>query len=140
VINTTYMIHHKSPLLIGEEYWKLREKVISQEHIVLSTLAFYVTVELPYKYLLNYLKTLHAKHSLAQTSWNILNDSFCTMVCLQYKPHVIAVASIFLASRMLKMELPQIKKAWWEVFDTSMEQIEDIANQVLNLYDNQVDS
>jgi hypothetical protein len=80
-------------------------------------------------------------------------NSFCTSICLQYKLHVIAVASILLASRILKISFPS---GWWKVFDTSLEQLDgilfvfcflflffnskDICNQVLNLYENPVES
>eukprot|EP01118_Nematostelium_gracile_P018400 TRINITY_DN8163_c0_g1_i1.p1 TRINITY_DN8163_c0_g1~~TRINITY_DN8163_c0_g1_i1.p1 ORF type:complete len:244 (+),score=51.58 TRINITY_DN8163_c0_g1_i1:26-757(+) len=134
IINTSYMMQYNKQLMIGTEYWKERDRVVEQELALLSTLAFDVTVELPYKYLLNYLKALNAKHALAQLSWNLLNDSFETTISLTWRPHVVAVSCIYLASKFLKLQLDSSR--WWETFDVSLEQINSISNTILELYVN----
>jgi hypothetical protein len=48
-----------------------------------------------------------------------------TNLCLQYKPQFIASAAIYLASKFLKYTLaPDGKKAWWEVLDAKIEELE----------------
>jgi len=73
---------------------------------------------------------------LAQVAWNFVNDSLRTVLCLQYKPQLIASAAIYLASKFLKKQLntgPD-QKPWWEVFDAKIQDLEDISNQILDLY------
>lgn len=48
-----------------QEYWTLRDAVVAHEQILLRTLAFDLDVDLPYRYLLNYLRTLRAGHGIA---------------------------------------------------------------------------
>jgi len=96
------------PVDIDVKYSALKMKVIEREQEVLRSLGFDLQDHLPYKYLLNYLNTLHAKTNLAQASWNILSDSFLTPVCLKYPPNVIACSAIYLASKMVEKEtLPE---------------------------------
>jgi hypothetical protein len=99
--------------------------------------AFDLTVEHPYKYLLTYVKGIKGNRNLAQVAWNFVNDRFelfiyiskyslRTTLCLQFKPQLIASAAIYLASKFLKYELPEGKKPWWEVFDARIEDLEGI--------------
>lgn len=51
--------------------------------------------------------------------------SLRTNLCLQYKPQFIASAAIYLASKFLKYTLaPDGKKAWWEVLDAKIDELE----------------
>eukprot|EP01120_Amphizonella_sp_Union-15-10_P003844 TRINITY_DN14284_c0_g1_i1.p1 TRINITY_DN14284_c0_g1~~TRINITY_DN14284_c0_g1_i1.p1 ORF type:complete len:142 (-),score=25.58 TRINITY_DN14284_c0_g1_i1:63-446(-) len=115
----------------------MRDALIASEQYVLRTLSFDLTVDLPYSYLLNYIKSLGGKSDLSQVAWNIVNDSLATTICLEYKPHTIACASIYLASKILGIfeSLPIGKKQWWTAFDTTLEEIEDIGKRVLELYE-----
>jgi len=99
----------ETPVDIDMKYSALKMKVIEREQEVLRSIGFDLQEDhLPYKYLLNYLKTLHAKTNLAQASWNILSDSYLTPVCLKYPPNVIACSAIYLASKMVEKEtLPE---------------------------------
>lgn len=71
-----------------------------------------------------------------------MNDSLSTTVCLQWEPEIIAVALIHLASKLSKFTVvdwigrtPQHCR-WWDMFvaDVTMEILEDICHQVLDLY------
>ena len=53
-------------------------------------------------------------------------------VCTQFASHVIAATAIYLAGRYLKKALPQ---DWWKLCETSFEEIEDCALQILSVYD-----
>jgi len=53
------MIKNKKELkLDSREFVELKEQLLASERIVLQTIAFDLTVEHPYKYLLTYVKTI----------------------------------------------------------------------------------
>lgn len=59
-----------------------------------------------------------------------------TSLCLQYKPHHIAAGAIFLAAKFLKVKLPNDGEVvWWQAFEVTPAQLEDISNQMLELYE-----
>jgi len=143
IINTTYRMRYPNSGLLkiyngeraSDSYYDMRDALISFEHYLLRILAFDLIVDFPYKYLLNYVKSLGGKSDWAQTAWNLVNDSLVTTICLEYKPHIIACAAIYLAAKLLNIEdtLSHSNK-WWEAFDTKLEQIEHICNRMLDLY------
>eukprot|EP01124_Arcella_intermedia_P020889 TRINITY_DN2848_c0_g2_i2.p1 TRINITY_DN2848_c0_g2~~TRINITY_DN2848_c0_g2_i2.p1 ORF type:complete len:736 (+),score=141.52 TRINITY_DN2848_c0_g2_i2:221-2428(+) len=115
--------------LDSPKYEEIREKILLSERIVLQTISFDFTVEHPYKFLLEYIRKIDGKE-LAQSAWNFVNDSMRTMMCLQYKPQVIACAAIYLASQR------QISKHTWENLykGITVQDLEDISAQILDLY------
>lgn len=123
-----------------------REEVMTFEKILLQTIKFDLQVEHPYKFLVQYAKALKADkakvENLVQMAWTFINDSFCTTLCLQWEPQIVAVAVMYLAGRLCKFE-PQDwaynRGRWWEQFidDISMDLLEDICHQVLDLYSHQ---
>ncbi|KAF3592479.1 hypothetical protein DY000_02024512, partial [Brassica cretica] len=77
-----------------------------------------------------------AQNALAQVAWNFVNDGLRTSLCLQFKPHHIAAGAIFLAAKFLKVKLPSDgEKVWWQEFDVTPRQLEDVSNQMLELYE-----
>lgn len=86
---------------------------------------------------------------MVQMAWNFVNDSLSTTVCLQWEPEIIAVALIHLASKLSKFSVVDWSGRqshhlrWWDMFvaDVTMEILEDICHQVLDLYQsNQTES
>lgn len=79
---------------------------------------------------------------MVQMAWNFVNDSLSTTVCLQWEPEIIAVALIHLASKLSKFSVTKwdgqqpTHLRWWDMFvaDVTMEILEDICHQVLDLY------
>ncbi|VDP02854.1 unnamed protein product [Soboliphyme baturini] len=152
-----------------------REEVMTVERILLQTIKFDLQVEHPYQYLLKW-KVLSYKclvlgekekiQQMVQMAWTFVNDSLCTTLCLQWEPEIIAIALMYLASRLTKFDICdwQSRKGvkgekWWDQFveDLSMELLEgsshlaagnllsvlrlesvilDICHQVLDLYSN----
>lgn len=128
-----------------------KEEVMTLERILLQTIKFDLQVEHPYNFLLKYAKCLNGDKNklqkMVQMAWNFVNDSLSTTVCLQWEPEIIAVAMIHLASKLSKFVVddwsgrkPEHLR-WWDMFvaDITMEILEDICHQVLDLYqpDNQ---
>ncbi|XP_058819889.1 cyclin-K [Topomyia yanbarensis] len=123
-----------------------KEEVMTLERILLQTIKFDLQVEHPYSFLVKYAKCLKGDSAklqkMVQMAWNFVNDSLSTTVSLQWEPEIIAVALIYLASKLSKFTVVDwVGKQsehlkWWDMFvqDVTMEILEDICHQVLDLY------
>eukprot|EP01119_Soliformovum_irregulare_P004460 TRINITY_DN15472_c0_g1_i1.p1 TRINITY_DN15472_c0_g1~~TRINITY_DN15472_c0_g1_i1.p1 ORF type:complete len:261 (-),score=49.93 TRINITY_DN15472_c0_g1_i1:255-989(-) len=141
VLLETYRVWNKKDIVVdSEEFNRLREQIVNYEFTLLQSISFDFTVAHPYKYLVSNIRTMQdsmalqqtGSKELAQVAWNFVNDSLRTTLCLQYRPDRIAVAAIFLASKFLKCQLSSGEdKEWWETYNMSKEEIEDISNQIL---------
>jgi len=118
-------------------YWDLKNEIIKSERHVLRELGFMVYVELPHKFILNYLKILEGSSELAQQAWNIINDSLRTIVCVRFKPEQIATSAVYMAARHMQIKLPEEPYPWWELFETSHEDIDEICLAISSLYSRQ---
>nr|CAG4644947.1 EOG090X09KD [Leptodora kindtii] len=123
-----------------------KEEVMTLERILLQTIRFDLQVEHPYSYLIKYAKSLKGDKSklqkMVQMAWTFVNDSLCTTLSLQWEPEIIAIALMYLAGKLSKFEIhdwsgrqPRHVR-WWDMFveDISLEILEDICHQVLDLY------
>ncbi|XP_061373663.1 cyclin-T1-3-like [Gastrolobium bilobum] len=136
------IIHKKDPAALRrikqkEVYEQQKELILLGERVVLATLGFTFNVQHPYKPLVEAIKKFKvSKNALAQVAWNFVNDGLRTPLCLQFKPHHIAAGAIFLAAKFLKVKLPSDgEKAWWQEFDVTPHQLEEVSNQMLELYE-----
>nr|XP_043606367.1 cyclin-T1-3-like [Erigeron canadensis] len=143
VILVSYEINHKKDeeaiqrIKQKEVYEKQKELILLGERVVLATLGFDFNVHHPYKPLVEAIKKFKvAQNALAQVAWNFVNDGLRTSLCLQFKPHHIAAGAIFLAAKFLKVKLPSDgEKVWWQEFDVTPRQLEEVSNQMLELYE-----
>ncbi|KAJ1398821.1 Cyclin-like [Sesbania bispinosa] len=143
VILVSYeIIHKKDPGAVQrikqkEVYEQQKELILLGERVVLATLGFDLNVHHPYKPLVEAIKKFKvAQNALAQVAWNFVNDGLRTSLCLQFKPHHIAAGAIFLAAKFLKVKLPSDgEKVWWQEFDVTPRQLEEVSNQMLELYE-----
>ncbi|KAI5069446.1 hypothetical protein GOP47_0015747 [Adiantum capillus-veneris] len=148
VLSLSYDIRHKRDKVAAERikqkevYEHEKEQVLLAENVVLQTLGFELNVIHPYKRLVAAVKKLKVtEKSLAQVAWNFLNDALRTSLCLQYEAHYIAAGGIFLAAKFLKMKLPtDCEKPWWQELEVTARQLEDVSNQMLELYEHHRDS
>ncbi|XP_065169975.1 cyclin-K [Atheta coriaria] len=123
-----------------------KEEVMTLERILLQTIKFDLQVEHPYSYLLKYAKCLKGDkqklQKMVQMAWTFVNDSLCTTLTLQWEPEIIAVALMYLAGKLSQFEvIDWIGRTtkhlrWWDMFveDVTMDLLEDICHQVLDLY------
>ncbi|KAF9689144.1 hypothetical protein SADUNF_Sadunf01G0061000 [Salix dunnii] len=143
VILVSYEIMHKKDPAAAqrikqkEVYEQQKELILLGERVVLATLGFDLNVHHPYKPLVEAIKKFKvAQNALAQVAWNFVNDGLRTSLCLQFKPHHIAAGAIFLAAKFLKVKLPSDgEKVWWQEFDVTPRQLEEVSNQMLELYE-----
>lgn len=123
-----------------------KEEVMTLERILLQTIKFDLQVEHPYSYLLKYAKCLKGDKAklqkMVQMAWTFVNDSLCTTLALQWEPEIIAVALMYLAGKLSQFEVVDWvgrtakHLRWWDMFveDVTMDLLEDICHQVLDLY------
>ncbi|XP_018327315.1 cyclin-K [Agrilus planipennis] len=123
-----------------------KEEVMTLERILLQTIKFDLQVEHPYSYLLRYAKCLKGDkvklQKMVQMAWTFVNDSLCTTLALQWEPEIIAVALMYLAGKLSQFEVidwvgrTSKHLRWWDMFveDVTMDLLEDICHQVLDLY------
>jgi hypothetical protein len=102
------------------------KEIMIYERILLQTIKFDLQVDHPYGYLVKYAKSLKGDQekirSLVQMAWGFINDSYCTTLCLQWEPEIIAIALMYLSSKLSKLEITDwIDKKdtnpnWWDQF------------------------
>jgi hypothetical protein len=105
-INSYYCIAYPNtpPLEISTEYWKLREAIVVEEQQLLRALRFNLEVQCPYVFLLNYAKTFGFSPETLRCAWGLCNDCMLSDTCIRFSSHVLAVASLFIAGRLLGTE------------------------------------
>ncbi|KYQ92971.1 putative K-type cyclin [Tieghemostelium lacteum] len=142
VINISYRIKNKITTpgyeMDKNELDDIKRKILVSEHQILTTIAFDLAVEHPYKCLLEYIKHIGGSKHLCQVAWNFVNDSLRTTLCLHYPPDLISYASVYLATKFLNLQLSSggdVKKQWWEILNIKLEVLEDISKQILDLYE-----
>ncbi|GAB6032943.1 hypothetical protein CHUAL_012135 [Chamberlinius hualienensis] len=125
-----------------------KEEVMTLERILLQTMKFDLQVDHPYKHILKYAKCLRGDkqkvEELVQTSWTFVNDSLQITLCLQWEPEILAIALMYLASKLKKIEVTDWNgrtskhQHWWDMYveNISMELLEDVCHQQLDLYPN----
>ncbi|CEG47564.1 ania-6a type cyclin [Plasmopara halstedii] len=121
--------------LDGATFSQWRMWLIMVERQVLIDLGFsiYSITEHPHKYVLYYVKVLDGRSALAQQAWGYINDSLRTDLCVRYKAQAIACAAIFLASRFLKVALPE-NPPWYKLFDVNKSQLYAVSIVIMGLY------
>ncbi|KAK8823626.1 hypothetical protein WA577_002545 [Blastocystis sp. JDR] len=115
-------------------YIRWRSILFGTEQLVLSAFGYhlYGVVDHPHRYILFFIKKLGFGSVLAQRAWNILNDSQQLPLCVAYSASSIACAAIYLAAMSLELQLPAVE--WWELFDCSAEEIQQIIHSIVQLY------
>ncbi|KAI5074819.1 hypothetical protein GOP47_0010780 [Adiantum capillus-veneris] len=110
-----------------------KEQLLKLETRILVELGFVCHVEHPHKLMLGYLNCLQASKDLIQESWNLVNDSLRTTLCVSYPSNVIACGIIYAAARLLSVALPE-NPPWWALFDVTSDQIRSICAVLADLY------
>lgn len=116
-------------------YIKSKQDLVDYERHILKEMGFSMAVEHPHKFLLSMTKSVLEVQSteFLCTSWNFVNDSLRTPMCVRYKPEVIASAAIYLAGRQHNIPLPE-NPPWWELFNTEKDDILRIVHTIRELY------
>lgn len=100
-------------------------EILTYEKILLQTVKFDLQVDHPYNHLLKYAKTLQGNQerirSIVQMTWAFINDSFCTTLCLEWEPEIIAIALMYLSSKLTQIDTREWindtdSVNWWDQF------------------------
>lgn len=146
----------------SEEYVRLKERVLLLERVILHTIGFELSIEHPYKFLVDFVQEKkrlleYAKPStsiatptastsqnrstqyaqmvqeLAQNAMNFANDSMHTSLCLQYTAREIAMTCIYLSGKYSGIR-PVGNKPWIELLDgITVDDLTTISIQILEL-------
>lgn len=132
-------------------FYDARDASILAEMQILKRLGFYVQVELPYAYMINYMQAMgvldtkltpthtKARVSAVQIAWNYLTDALQTPVYCLFPAHTIACAAIYLLTLKNVMHeplaLPLEPQPWWMLFDVTRAELRAISAHIMRLYD-----
>jgi hypothetical protein len=144
----------------GEEFLKLKERILLLERVILHTIGFELSIDHPYKFFVEQIKkavdTRQLKYKdppkdlktsqimgkmmqeLVQFSMSFANDSMHTSLCLQFPPQLIATACVYLAGQFAKIE-PAIpcssqSEGWFKVLgNPDVDSLASICIQIMDL-------
>ena len=122
--------------IVGQEYYALKETLITDEQILLRTINFEIVVQHPHKYLFNFGKLINAKFSLIQMAVSILNDSIVhTTLCLAHLPADIAAACLQVASELSNpLQLPVVSSpSDWGALGVKQQTVDHIGLALLDM-------
>lgn len=119
----------------SKQFNDLKVKILANERILLQTLKFDMLLKHPPMHLFKFAHGLKlpsgetlqcpAGKKMIQQAFKYIGDSYKTVLCLEYRPEVVAVAALDLAARVSKLTVipvkcdktnPQVGQ-WWEYFD-----------------------
>ncbi|KAL7463030.1 hypothetical protein ACHAXS_003401 [Conticribra weissflogii] len=140
----------------SEEYARLKERVLLLERVILHTIGFELSIDHPYKFLVDCVQNLNSKklleaptsfgnasgrgaqntqmvQSLAQNAMNFANDSMHTSLCLQFTAKEIALACVYLSGKYAGIN-PAGGKSWLDLLEgITVEDLVSISVQILEL-------
>ncbi|CAN6485478.1 unnamed protein product [Victoria cruziana] len=139
VLKAAFEICHKQgfslpPYLLSVDWFdEYRERVIGAEHIILTTLDFELGVQHPYGPLTSVLNKLGLTQSVVlNLALDLVNEGLRSSLWLQFKPHHIAAGAVFLASKILNMDLFSSQSLWQE-FQTTPAILQDVVQQLIEI-------
>lgn len=76
VIDKAHEMHRLMLDPTSAKYNAYRAEILTCEKSLLQTIAFDLTVEHPYKFILTFMKRIKGEKDVAQTAWNFVNDRY----------------------------------------------------------------
>eukprot|EP01103_Thecamoeba_quadrilineata_P016332 TRINITY_DN5433_c0_g1_i2.p1 TRINITY_DN5433_c0_g1~~TRINITY_DN5433_c0_g1_i2.p1 ORF type:complete len:438 (+),score=36.17 TRINITY_DN5433_c0_g1_i2:80-1393(+) len=131
VITTSFQLRFSGIKITEKGLKESKELVLDYEFEMLQALTFDLVIEHPYTFIIKYARALKVPQTLLQTSWNFINDSLSTTLCLYYTPQLVASAAIYLASKCISHNL----QSWECTLEGSKEILEVISNRILDIYE-----
>ncbi|KAL8692503.1 MAG: hypothetical protein Q9218_002477, partial [Villophora microphyllina] len=121
-----------------KEYWRWRDNILHNEDILLEALCFDLTIELPYKFLFEYLNYFGegGNRRLRNSAWAFINDSCMTMLCLQFPSRVIAASALYAAAKHCRTDIADENgRPWWEIVGVELKAIKRACNYLAAVYE-----
>ncbi|XP_065310725.1 cyclin-T2 [Dermacentor albipictus] len=143
VIKVAHMcLHRDAPPLnpASEAYQEQALELVLNENMMLQTLGFDIGIEHPHTHVVNFCQLVRASKDLAQTSYFMATNSLhLTMMCLQYKPRVVACLCIHLACKWSNWEIPKSSENkdwfWYVEQSCTAELLEELTSEFLAILD-----
>lgn len=119
-----------------KNFTKMKDNIYNAELVILKELAYdlHSFSFHPHCFLLHYIKKISDDANLLNHSWGLLNDMYRTSLIAHYPPNALACSAIFFASRKFYISMPK-DIPWWEIFETTIQQIEEIIAETMKLYE-----
>ncbi|KAL8887148.1 MAG: hypothetical protein Q9215_005245 [Flavoplaca cf. flavocitrina] len=122
-----------------KEYWRWKDNILHNEDVLLEALCFDLTLEPPYKVLVEYLdrfgKSDHRR--LRNSAWAFINDSCMTTLCLQFSSRAIAASALYAAAKHCHTEIfdDNAGRPWWQVIGIDIKTIKQACNTLAAVYE-----
>ena len=137
----------------SSEYTELRERILLLERVILHTIAFELSIDHPYKFLVEAIKKYTQSrlieysdprkqssgstsssmiNELVQHAMNFANDSMHTCLCLQYPAKVIAMSCVYLSAKYSQVK-PIDSKNWLDILGIDYDALSPICIQIMEL-------
>ncbi|CAK9303643.1 unnamed protein product [Gordionus sp. m RMFG-2023] len=120
-------------------YQNLATELITNESIMLQTLGFDITIDHPHSHVVKCCQLIRAPKDLAQVSYIMATNSLhLTLLCLQYKPSVVACVCIYIACKWSNWEIPRSTEGkewfWYIDKDVTLLIIQTAMEEFMNIY------
>ncbi|KAH9037156.1 cyclin-like protein [Lactarius hengduanensis] len=81
-----------------------RQRLLAVERLIVELICFNFTSRMPFPYVIKIGRKFNASKKLTKLAWRLTIDSQRTLVALQYPPHVVAIACLYLAALLSTFE------------------------------------
>ncbi|KAJ7708526.1 cyclin-like protein [Mycena metata] len=132
-----------------------RQRVLAIERLLLETVCFNFTSRMPFPYVVKLGRAFGASKQLTKLAWRLTIDCHRTLVPIQYPPHIVALANLYVAALLSSFEQPEPSRhqddaagaqtphqiaaqlgrnGWWEQkYQAQVDDLEAIAHTVIDL-------
>ncbi|KAF7365228.1 CTD kinase subunit beta [Mycena venus] len=87
-----------------------RQHVLAIERLLLETICFNFTSRMPFPYVIKLGKAFGASKKLTKLAWRLTIDCHRTLVPIQYPPHIVALANLYVAALLSSFEQPVVRE------------------------------
>ncbi|KAJ7761577.1 cyclin-like protein [Mycena maculata] len=128
-----------------------RQRLLAIERLLLETVCFNFTSRMPFPYVIKLGKAFGASKKLTKLAWRLTIDCHRTLIPIQYPPHIVALAGLYVAALLSSFgqpvtpddsgsrtphEIAEIlgKNGDWEQkYQAQVDDLEGIAHTVIDL-------
>ncbi|KAJ6585084.1 cyclin-like protein [Mycena capillaripes] len=123
-----------------------RQRVLAIERLLLETICFNFTSRMPFPYVIKLGKAFGASKKLTKLAWRLTIDCHRTLVPIQYPPHIVALANLYVAALLSSFEQPVREDStsriaetlgrngdWEQKYQAQVDDLEGIAHTVIDL-------
>jgi len=151
VINVVHATLQRSntTLLLGDEYWNIRDAIVQAELFLLRMVEFRVRILHPHKYLLHYLTSVRdwmderdwMAFPVPKAAWSILQDLYHDPFVISCDPSITALGVLQLALEIYGVQLPLLNgieadRPWFMSLNqkASKERVWDVMSRCMGVY------